>query len=288
MVSVTHLPRIMGSHGRYWYCEYHRGVIRPRTPRREQLGEFLGARRRSASRTALGLPLSARRSDTGLSREEVATLAGVSGSWYTWLEQGRDINVSRQVLVAVSRVLALTADETEYVLALAEQEAGPSAPDRDSVPVHLQRLVDALDFPAFVVATDWAIAGWNPRYAWLYPRIATLDVADRNLLWLIYTDPELREMLPDWARDSRRFLAEFRAEAGVRLGAPRHRALVDRLLASSLDFREQWSELEVSRFASRRRMFRHREEGLLAFDHHRLVPSDAVDLHVVMYVPAAD
>ncbi|GAA4771090.1 helix-turn-helix transcriptional regulator [Microbacterium gilvum] len=260
-------------------------MIQPRTPRREQLGEFLAARRRTTSRSALGLPPTGRRSDTGLSREEIATLSGVSGSWYTWLEQGRDINVSRQVLGAVARVLGLSAAETEYVYALAERDEGAAPAERESVPPHLQHLVDALDFPAFVVATDWAIAGWNARYAWLYPRIETLDAADRNLLWLVYTDPELRDMLPDWERDSRAFLAEFRAESGVRLTSPRHRVLLERLREASGDFRAQWAELAVERFASRRREFRHREDGIVTFEHHRLVPSDAADLHVVMYVP---
>lgn len=262
-------------------------MIRPRTPRREELGAFLAARRRAAPRGALGLPQTGRRVHTGLSREEVATLAGVSASWYTWLEQGRDINVSRQVLSAVSRVLRLTSAEAEYVYGLAEREDDVPVIRRERIPDHLQRLVDALDFPTFVVTTDWAIVGWNAAYAWLYPRIAELDAADRNLLWLVYTDPDLREMLPDWERDSRRFLAEFRAEAGVRLAGPGHRAVIDRLMAASADFRAHSAELEVQRFASRRRVFRHRSEGLVEFEHHRLVPSDAVDLHVVMYVPVA-
>ncbi|MGO1411962.1 MAG: helix-turn-helix transcriptional regulator [Microbacterium sp.] len=263
-------------------------MIRPRTPRREELGAFLADRRRAARRTALGLPPTGRRVHTGLSREEVATLAGVSASWYTWLEQGRDINVSRQVLRSVARVLRLTSAETDYVIGLAERETGVPEIRRETIPDHLQRLVDALDFPAFVVATDWGIAGWNTGYEWLYPRIATVDVTDRNLLWLVYTDPELREMLPDWERESRRFLAEFRAEAGVRLAGPGHRAVVDRLMAESEDFRVHSADMAVERFASRRRVFRHRDEGLLEFEHHRLVPSDAVDLHVVMYVPVPD
>ncbi|HLT68050.1 MAG TPA: helix-turn-helix transcriptional regulator [Microbacterium sp.] len=258
-------------------------MIQPRTPRRQELGEFLAARRRSASRSELGLPPHARRGDAGLSREDVATLSGVSASWYTWLEQGRDINVSHQVLNAVSRVLRLSDDEAAYVAGLAEPGAGPVTP-REDAPGHLQRLVDALDFPAFIVTTDWAIVGWNSAYEWLYPRIASLDPRDRNLLWLVYTDPQLREMLPDWEQDSRRFLAEFRAEAGVRLAGPRHSAVVERLRASNADFERHWSELGVSRFSSRRRTFRHRDEGLIEFEHHRLVPSDATDLHVVMYV----
>ncbi|MGC5615711.1 helix-turn-helix transcriptional regulator [Georgenia sp. Z1491] len=260
-------------------------MIRPRTPRREELGAFLRARRLTSDRAALGLPTPARRGATGLSREEVAALSGVSASWYTWLEQGRDTNVSRQVLLAVARVLRLTEDETAYVLGLAEQEAVAPPARREAVPAHLRRLVDALDFPAFVVTADWAIVGWNAGYAWLYPRIAHVEPADRNLLWLVYTDPDLRRMLPDWERDSRRFLAEFRAEAGVRLAGPGHRAVVDRLTGASEEFRTHSAEMAVSRFESRRRTFRHREHGLLEFEHHRLVPSDAADLHVVMYVP---
>lgn len=263
-------------------------MLRPRTPRREQLGEFLSARRRSLGRSALGLPLTGRRSDTGLSREEVSTLAGVSASWYTWLEQGRDINVSRQVLLAVARVLELTTDETDYVIALAEPDDQQPVIAHDTAPPHLTRLIDALPFPAFIVATDWTIAAWNSAYAWLYPPIATLDPADRNLLWLIYTDTRLRELLADWERDSRSFLAEFRTESGVRLSSPRHRAIVDRLLEASEDFRGQWAEHAIERFTSRRRKFRHPDAGLREFEHHRLVPSDAVDLHVVLYVPVPD
>ena len=264
-------------------------MIQPRTPRRQELGDFLAARRRAASRSALGLPPHARRGDAGLSREDVAALSGVSASWYTWLEQGRDINVSRQVLTAVGRVLRLSDDEAAYVAGLAERGADPVTP-RESAPPHLQRLVDALDFPTFIVTAEWAIVGWNRAYEWLYPRISSLDPVDRNLLYLVYTDPHLREMLPDWEQDSRRFLAEFRAEAGVRLAGPRHSAVVERLRASSPDFERHWSELGVARFSSRRRIFQRRDprsgdEALVEFEHHSLVPSDAPDLHVVMYVP---
>lgn len=263
-------------------------MIRPRTPRREQLGEFLTTRRRSLDRLPLGLPPSGRRSDTGLSREEVAALAGVSGSWYTWLEQGRDINASRQVLSAVARVLQLTEAETEYAFALADPERPAPSARPDPLPDHLQHLLDAVPFPAFVVALDWAIVGWNTAYEVLYRPIGSLPADDRNLLWLIYTDATLRRMLPDWERDSRHFLAEFRAESGVRLSSDRHRAIVERLLEASEDFRVQWAEHAVERFESRRRTFVHDERGEIEFEHYRLVPSDAVDLHIVMYVPIAE
>lgn len=260
-------------------------MIRPRTPRREQLGEFLASRRRAASRSALGLPQAARRGDIGLSREEVAALAGVSASWFTWLEQGRDIGVSRQVLGAVARVLQLSPAETDYVVRLAGPDEDSAAEEQERIPDHLQRLVDALAFPAFVVASDWAILGWNAPYTRLYAPIGTVDPADRNLLWLVYTDPRLRRMLPDWDQESRRFLAEFRAESGVRIGSDRHRALIARLLSASEDFRVQWAEHAVERFTSRRRVFQHPDDGRLEFEHHSVVPSDAPGLSVVMYVP---
>lgn len=260
--------------------------MKPRTPRREQLGAFLASRRRAAPRGALGLPPTSRRNDVGLSREEIATLAGVSGTWYTWLEQGRAINVSRHVLGAVARVLALSAAETEFVYALADREDTPAETTRDGFGDDLQGLLDALDFPAFVVTTDWTIAGWNAAYAWLYPAITTVPAPERNLLRLIYTDPALREMLPDWDQDSRAFLAEFRAESGVRLGAPAHKQLIDALNATSEDFRVQWAEMAVARFAARTRTFVHHEAGPVTFTQHRLVPSQAPDLHVVMYVPS--
>lgn len=260
-------------------------MIRPRTPQGIQLGEFLTARRRTQGRADLGLPPGTRRSETGLSREEVATLAGISVSWYTWLEQGRDINASRQVLASVSRVLQLTEAEAEYVYALAAPGRETVSLDPETVPDHLLRLIHAITFPAFIVATDWSIVGWNDGYEWLYGPITTTSPAERNLLRLVYTDPRIREMLPDWERDSRSFLAEFRAESGVRLSSERHRAVVDALIEQSPDFRTQWAEHAVGRFQSRLRTFNHPEAGTLLFEHHRLVPSDASDLHVVMYVP---
>lgn len=262
-------------------------MIRQRTPRGIQLGEFLATRRKTHARAQLGLPPGTRRNEVGLSREEVATLAGMSVSWYTWLEQGREINASRQVLASVARVLQFTDAETEYLFALAAPDNIIATPDHAPAPAHLQHLVRTLPFPAFVVARDWAIVAWNAGYEWLYGPITTLPESERNLLRLVYTDPRLREMLPDWERDSRHFLAEFRAESGVRLSSDRHREVVQSLIESSADFRTQWAEQSVERFKSRHRTFVHPQAGKLIFEHHRLVPSDATDLHVVMYVPVS-
>lgn len=257
--------------------------------RRRELGTFLRDRRTNLVRAEHGLPPIGRSRTLGLRREEIAAFAAVSVTWYTWLEQGRDINASRQVLESVGRVLRLSAAEQAYLLAMGGYAALPLADVAtiEAAPPHLQALLDALDFPAFAVAPDWGIAGWNHSYACLYSRIGVVPPEQRNLLWLIFTDPALRRMLPDWEETSRHFVAEFRAEAGPRLGSAAHTALVARLSAASSEFARIWADHGVEGFASRQRIFVHPEVGELTFEHHRLVPSDAPDLHFVLYTPTS-
>ena len=256
--------------------------------RRKELGLFLRARRDQALRADYGLPPVGRRRERGLRREEVAFLSGVSVTWYTWLEQGRDISPSRQVLEAVSRALHLSSTGLGYVLSLGGYaSAAPAAPAADTAPAHIQRLMDALDpNPAFALFPDWGVAGWNRAYAALYPNIATVPPADRNLLWLVFTDPYVRNLLPDWDITSKRFLAEFRAETGQRLGDPDIQYQVERLKEASPEFRQGWDLYDILGFESRERLFHHPAVGVLQLEHHQVSPSDRPDLHIVVYTPA--
>lgn len=256
--------------------------------RRKELGLFLRARRDQALRADYGLPPIGRARDRGLRREEVAFLSGVSVTWYTWLEQGRDISPSRQVLEAVSRALHLSGTGLGYVLSLGGYaSAAPAGPAADTAPPHIQRLMDALDpNPSFALFPDWRVAGWNKSYAALYPNIATVAPADRNLLWLVFTDPYVRNLLPDWETTSKRFLAEFRAETGQRLGDPDIQYQVDRLKEASPEFRHGWDLYDILGFESRERLFHHPAVGVLQLEHHQVSPSDRPDLHIVVYTPA--
>jgi len=209
--------------------------------RRAELADFLKARRQQVDRGELALPAGARGRTTGLRREEVAFLAGMSVTWYTWLEQARDIHPSRQVLEAVARTLRLTVREHAYVLELAGYSAAHlgDPPIVRNAPRHVQRLLDALaEYPAYAIAPDWGISGWNQAYQALYPNVASVSSEQRNLLWLVFTDPYVRQLLPHWDIDSRHFLAQFRAEAGPRLGDPAFAYLVSRLLDISDAFRK--------------------------------------------------
>jgi transcriptional regulator with XRE-family HTH domain len=256
-----------------------------------ELGDFLRSRRSEAVRADFELPALSRGRVRGLRREEVAYLSGVSATWYTWLEQGRDIHPSRQVLDAVARTLRLSIAEHNYVMSLAGHQVPQpvAAPLPEAVPAHIKRLMDVLEsYPAYAIAPDWGIAGWNAAYEALYPNVAAVPANDRNLLWLVFTDPYVRHLLPDWDVTSRRFLAEFRAEAGPRLGDPAYSVLVERLLDASETFRAGWKSHDIEGFASRERLFCHPTVGDLHLEHHRLAPSDDPDLHLVIYTPVLD
>jgi transcriptional regulator with XRE-family HTH domain len=258
---------------------------------RKELGSFLRARREKLDRAEYGLPPAGRARTVGLRREEISFLSGVSVTWYSWLEQGRDINPSRQVLDAVATALHLTMAEHDYVLTLAG--FAPARPGSVSAvaaaPAHVQRFLDALDeHPAYALAPDWGIAAWNPAYEALYPNVAHTAPEDRNLLWLIFTDPAVRSLLDDWDDTSRRFLAEFRAEAGPRLGDTRYRDLIGRLMDASAEFRERWESHGVGGFESRERVFQHPTLGKLVFEHHQMRPSDQTDVQLVVYTADAE
>jgi transcriptional regulator with XRE-family HTH domain len=254
---------------------------------RRELAEFLRSRRRQVDPHQAGLSSGGARRTPGLRREEVALLSGVSHTWYTWLEQGRDIRPSRQVVEALARTLRMSPAEREYVLRLAGH--GGTAPETaaQGMPAHVQRLVDALgSSPAYVITASWSIVGWNAAYERLYPGVAAVPAADRNLLWLVFTDPAVRALLGDWTTDSRRFLTQFRAEVGPRLADPDVVDLVARLEAASPHFRAGWASHDVDRFSSGERRFEHPGAGTLLLEHHQLTPADAPGLQLVVYTAA--
>lgn len=253
--------------------------------RRDELAAFLRARRARVDRASVNMPPAPRSRVPGLRREEVAALAGVSVTWYTWLEQARPINPSPSVLTAIARLFALTAPETDYLLRLGGHP-GSAAADGGTgeLPAHVRHLLESWPHPAFLLAADWSIVAWNAAYARLYARIATLELDERNLLWLVFTDPSLRELMPDWDAQSRRFAGEFRAAVGPAIGTADLSGLVARLSAASPDFARVWAERDVETFSSRERVFDHPDDGRVTYEEHKLVPLDAPGHQLVLYL----
>ncbi len=253
--------------------------------RRDELAAFLRARRARVDRAAVNMPPAPRSRVPGLRREEVAALAGISVTWYTWLEQARPINPSRAVLEAIARLFGLTAPETTYLLRLGGHAPEPQSIIADGEALApLRHLLESLPGPAFLLAADWSIVAWNAAYARLYLRIATLDPPERNLLWLVFTDRTLRELMPDWEAQSRRFAGEFRATVGPAIATTDLSELIAGLSAASPEFARIWAERDIDTFTSRERVFDHPTQGRVTYEEHKLVPLDAPGHQLVVYL----
>jgi transcriptional regulator with XRE-family HTH domain len=254
--------------------------------RRADLAEFLRARRAALGPRDVGLAPGTRRRTTGLRREEVALLAGVSVSWYTWLEQGRPINASRDVLDALARTLRLDPVEREHLLALAGHPLRrPVQPGRDGVPASIVQLLVALEpAPAYVLGPRWDFLARNDPFAALYPRVGALPPEDCNLVWVVFTDPDVRRLIGDWEHEARRILSQFRAEIVAIAGDPAVEQLVARLLGASTTFATWWPQHDVAGFETHRRVFHHEQAGTLVFQQQQLVPAGEPDLRVVVHL----
>jgi transcriptional regulator with XRE-family HTH domain len=127
-------------------------IDRTRDGRRGELAAFLRARRSRISPTDVGLPPGSRRRTPGLRREEVAQLAGIGVTWYTWLEQGRPIRASVQVLDAVARTLRLDQAEIEHLYRLADVPGAPVEAPVAEVPPALHEILRSLEpLPAMLL-----------------------------------------------------------------------------------------------------------------------------------------
>lgn len=257
----------------------------PGTDHRRELADFLRSRREAVRPEQVGLPAARGRRTPGLRREEVALLAGVSLTWYTWLEQGRRINASDDVLCAIGRALRLDDAGIEHLLSLAEPGTAPVAAPAEA-PHAVVRLLDALlPAPAYVLGPVWDFVGWNAAQERLYPRIGDLQPPRRNLMWVLFADPATRELIVDWDIHARQALAEFRsATTSVRHG-PAMTTLVEILRDEGAEFAAWWDEHDVSGFETRLRRFRHPAAGELTFEYQQLTPAEWPSLRIVAQLP---
>ncbi|MFM2077821.1 MAG: hypothetical protein RJA49_1711 [Actinomycetota bacterium] len=254
--------------------------------RRDDLAEFLRARRDALTPADVGLPEGRGRRTKGLRREEVALLAGVSVTWYTWLEQGRPINASVDVLDALARTLRLSEAEHQHLLTLAHPSTSDRAPLPEHAPDALERLIASMDpAPAYVLGPRWEFLAWNTAQSRLYPMIDHLDGDDCNLLWVMFAEPTARDLVADWPDQSRRILAEFRAGTVELRGDAKVQRLVGRLQAASAEFAAWWPQLDVAQFETRVRRYHHPRAGDLAFEYQQLTPSEWPGLKVVCQLP---
>ena len=217
---------------------------KPLPEQRKMLGSFLASRRARLRPDELGLPIGSRRTP-GLRREEVAVLAGVSVSWYTWLEQGRDINASADTLRRVSEVLRLDRVETEHLFALSAREP-PQFAVSSQVSDGLQLLVETIDpVPAYVRNARLDILSWNKAIADLFVDYARLAPHERNTLRLLFLHPPCRTLVLDWEEMARGMLCIFRAAYARAPDKAPFDSLVEDISAESEEFRAWWPDTDV-------------------------------------------
>ena len=248
---------------------------------RRALGAFLRSHRERLPppRTALG-----RRRTPGWRREEVADACGVSPTWITWLEQGREVSASPPALARLAEALRLTAAERAYLFELAGRR-DPAAPEPggDELPPAVLALPDAMTIPAYLLDRSWTARAWNPAAAGLFT--GWLDGEhDRNLMRFIFLSPQARRLIADWPDRAHRVVAEFRADVGRHLRDPAMQAVIDALAAQSAEFRRLWSEQAVSGREGGERRF---NAPPRRFHQSTLVPSSHPDLKLVCLTPLA-
>ncbi|HEY2772138.1 MAG TPA: helix-turn-helix transcriptional regulator [Solirubrobacteraceae bacterium] len=256
--------------------------------RREELADFLRRRRETVQPEDVGLPGGGRRRTPGLRREEVALLAGVGTTWYTWLEQGRDVRASLDVLEAIARALRLTPAERGHLILLGRgEEAAPSckAPS-ERVSSSLRRLIENLGTsPAFVLGRRWDYLAWNRAACALFGDFEAVPRAQRNHLWMQFMDPARREMFPDWERGIRLAVAKFRADSARHLGDPSFEELIGALRQASPEFCKAWKRHEVARSGEGRKELVHPVAGTLVFEHAVFNPQEAPEQRLILYTP---
>lgn len=255
--------------------------------RRHSLGEFLRAHRVRLSPASIGLPAGRRRRTPGLRREEVAQVCGISATWYTWLEQGRDVSASPHALAALAAGLRLTPAERAYLFELAGKR-DPAAPeagdDGMDAPPALAAAVAAMTVPAYVLDRSWNARAWNAAAARLF--VGWLDDKnDKNLLRYVFLSRTARRVIPDWEVRARRVLAEFRADSSRYLDDPALSALVGELSRESPLFARSWREHDVVERAGGERSFDHPRRGRLSYEQLAFTLASRPDFTLVMLMP---
>lgn len=213
-------------------------------------------------------------------------LAGVSVTWYTWLEQGRPINASDDVLQALARALRLDDAQRHHLFTLAARTTTEPVDLVAEAPDALVRLITSMEpAPAYVLGPRWEYLAWNRAQARLYPGIDLLDGTERNLLWAMFAEPTARALIIDWHVQARRMMAEFRAGTAALRSDPQVVTLVERLRSTSTEFAEWWQQADVAQFQTRLRTYQHPRAGTLVFEYQQLTPSEWPTLRVVCQLP---
>ncbi|WP_165423688.1 helix-turn-helix transcriptional regulator [Ktedonosporobacter rubrisoli] len=265
-------------------------VVVTNKSRRALLANFLRTRRARLSPSQIGLPAGGRRRTPGLRREEVALAAGVSVAYYTWLEQARDLHVSRSVLESIANALRLSADERLHLLQLADHLDAPAPVERqekrEKLDPLLQRLLDSQGMnPAIITGPACDIRAWNRAACAVFGDFSALPEHERNILWLGFVESTFRQRLVGWEDYAQEALAVFRAKSRHVVDDPDVVRLVDELERVSPEFRQWWPQHNVRTVTDPSQEIKHPQVGRLVFEHLSFQVSTHLNLRLCIWLP---
>jgi len=253
----------------------------------EELTRFLRGARARLKPQDVGLPSGERRRAQGLRREEVATLSGMSVTWYTWFEQGRDVQLSAAMLERLSTTLRLSPQQREFMFALAQHRPPPlSLPPDDEIHPVLQHLLDALSIPAQVITEDWTVIGWNRHVLRLFRDYERLpDPADRNLFKILLSDDRYRADPKEYRTMARKVTARFKWDYSRTTRIHVFEALITDMLERSALFRELWYESDVASHLQGVHSVDVPALGRITLQHSSYTVEDATGQRLMLFAP---
>ena len=253
---------------------------------RQELSEFLKTRRARLAPAEVGLPAGGGRRIRGLRREEVAVLAGVGLTRYTWLEQGREIQVSTAFLQNLARALRLSEAERAHLFALAQHRLPPMATPASSPNAleRVQAILDAIESPAYARNSRFDVIAWNSANTRMFGDFASVPKEERNVIQLMFSRPHYRRTMLNWEDDARGLLAKFRLNYGQAAGAAEFSSFVQEMRLRSDDFRRMWADYEVNNVGEGVYFYKTPRHGTLVFQHSTLVPEVLPELRIVLYI----
>ncbi|MGI9121058.1 MAG: helix-turn-helix transcriptional regulator [Acidimicrobiales bacterium] len=258
------------------------------TLRAGELADLLRARRARLQPEDVGLPAGRRRRTPGLRREEVASLAAISTTYYTFLEQGRDIRPSRQVLDSLASALRLVTAERVHLHHLVYDDDEPAALPEESVSPAVVELIDRLDpAPAYLTGRRYDVLLSNRTARALWTDWTACDADQRNIVWWTLTDPEARTILIDWEDEAASALARYRAAADRHPNDPAFTDLTERLHEAVPEVRKWWADHTIAPLSSGTKRLHHPRIGDLELTFVVLQVAEHPSQTLVAFTPTA-
>lgn len=256
------------------------------------LGAFLKSRRERLSPKDVGLGVpNGQRKTPGLRREEVSLLAGVSVTYYTWLEQGRELTASRDVMQSIAEALQLSPDEKSHLFQLWNPHASEmplAAPA--VVDPQMQKIIDQLTYPSHITNERSEVLAWNKAAQEMFADFASIPVQERFFIRLLFEDTEMRHRIVNLEEFVSYSVAVFRTYYDKHRDDPWFEATVEDLILNNAEFERIWRQYNIQLKKVNRIIIK--PPGVhqpIPYDIHSLVNlSDRSDIHICIYTPATE